>query len=40
VIASEGSGERWISVDFSRKGSPAERYTEMRASYRERSRKR
>jgi len=29
VIASEGSGERWISVDFSRKGSPKERHTEV-----------
>lgn len=30
MIASEGSGERWISVDFSRKGSPRrkERRTE------------
>jgi len=30
VIASEGNGDRWISVDFSRKGSPKrkERRTE------------
>jgi len=30
VIASEGNGDRWISVDFSRKGSPRtkERRTE------------